>query len=186
MSTTVLRIAGSGARPKCEPPPAFSIHGIPEKYAPIARPPEPLHQSIALKIAAALLRHAEDWELGRVLPAPCAIRLSRSVILQPDILFVRHQRRGIIGKSHLCGIPDLAVEVLSSTGAAGEYRYKKGLYSRFGIQELWMADPAQGTVEALLWSEIGYVLAGRFGRSDRFRSPTLPGFRLSLSEVFAV
>ena len=33
--------------------------------------------------------------------------------MQPDILFIRHQRRGIIGEQNISGAPDLVVEILS-------------------------------------------------------------------------
>jgi hypothetical protein len=38
----------------------------------------------------------------------------------------------------------------------------------------------------LVWSEVGYVRAGVYGRSDLLLSPLLPKLRLPLSDVFPV
>jgi Uma2 family endonuclease len=148
----------------------------------IAYPPS--HQAIALKIAAALLRHVEENCSGRVFHAPCNVLLSRNTLVQPDILYVKNNRRGIIGRSHLYGAPDLVVEVLSQTSKTTEYYSKKGLYSRFGVQEFWTADSARHTVETWIWSEVGFVSTGSYGKSDKLASFVLPDLDLPIASIF--
>jgi Uma2 family endonuclease len=144
----------------------------------------PSHQAAALKIAAALLRHVEENRSGRVFHAPCNVLLSRNTVVQPDILYVRNSRRGIIGSSRIYGAPDLVVEVVAQANRATEYNSKKNLYSRFGVQELWAADPARHTVETWIWSEAGFVPTGNYGSSDRLASFILPDLDLPIASIF--
>jgi Uma2 family endonuclease len=162
--------------------PACKSNNISFPHSGIAYPPS--HQAVTLKIAAALLRHVEENRSGRVFHAPCNVLLSRNTMVQPDILYVRNSRRGIIGRSRLYGAPDLVVEVLSQTRKATEYYFKKSLYSRFGVQELWAADPDRHTVETWIWSEAGFVSTGNYGKSDRLASFVLPDLDLPIASIF--
>jgi Uma2 family endonuclease len=142
------------------------------------------HQTVVLKFAAALLQYVESQKLGRVLHAPCDVVLPGKAVIQPDILFVERARSGIIGTDNLCGAPDLVIEVLSRNAREWEYRLKRKLYMHFEIPEYWAVDSDAGTVETLLWSEVGYVSAGQYMKSDRLSSPLLPSLNLPLSRVF--
>lgn len=177
MSTTIDAMACPHFKP-----PACHLTNSLFSHSGIAYPPS--HQAIALKIAAALLRHVEENRSGRVFHAPCNVLLSRNTMVQPDILYVKHNRRGIIGRSRLYGAPDLVVEVLSQSSKTTEYYSKKSLYSRFGVQELWTADPARHTVETWIWSEAGFVSAGSYGKLDRLASFVLPDLDLPVASIF--
>jgi Uma2 family endonuclease len=143
------------------------------------------HQNVVLKMAAALLHHVESANLGHVLHAPCDVFLSRETVFRPDILFVRNNRRGIIGQKHLCGMPDLVIEVLPHHHQTTDFQAKKRVCSRYGIQEFWAVDFAREKVEILLWSELGYICMGGYSKPDRLSSPLLPNLNLPLSRIFA-
>jgi Uma2 family endonuclease len=142
------------------------------------------HQFVSLKIAAALLLHAESKNLGHVLQAPCDVVLCRGHIIQPDILFIEKGRSGLIGESRLWGAPDVVIEILSQNTREKDLKTKRNIYSRFEVKEYWIVDPDPETVEVLVWSELGYATAGVFHASHRLHSPALPKLRLPLSEVF--
>ena len=154
-------------------------------HAGIGRAPGIRHQHIVLRVASALLRHAESAQLGHVLHAPCDVILSRETIIRPDILFVRKNRSGIIGQKSLCGTPDLVIEVLPHINQANDIHTKKGVCSRFGIQEFWIVDSVKETMEILFWSELGYVSAGNYNKSDRVSSPLMSNINLPLSAIFS-
>ena len=141
--------------------------------------------AISLRIAAALLKYTQNGKLGRVLHAPCGVILSRKVI-QPDILFVARGRRGIIGKTGLHAAPDLIVDLMSSRMQENDLRARKKLYSFFEVKEYWIADPDASTIEVLVWSELGYIAIGKYGKTDRLSSPLLPGLYLPLLKVFGI
>jgi Uma2 family endonuclease len=138
------------------------------------------HQAVVLRLAAALSEFAESGNLGKVLFAPYPVFLSRCNVIQPDILFVRRERRGMIGETKLWGTPDLVVEVMSPHTREKDLRLKRSIYSRFEIPEYWIADPDNGTVEVLIWSEMGYASAGARSDSDALPSRIIPAeIRLS-------
>jgi Uma2 family endonuclease len=142
------------------------------------------HQAISLKIASALLQYAEARRLGRVLPAPCNVILSKNIVMQPDIVFIKNERRGLIGVRSLRGAPDLVVEVLSPAVRKRDLKAKKRIYERFEVQEYWLVDPDAAAVEAMIWSELGYISVCSFDKSDKLSSPLLPNLNLDLSRVF--
>jgi Uma2 family endonuclease len=141
------------------------------------------HQAVSLRMAAALHRDVEAKNLGQVFQAPYSVVLSRKHVVQPDILFVRKERRGMFGEKSLQGAPDLVIEILSQGTWERDIKLKRKIYRDFEIPEYWIVDPAVETVEVLIWSEMGYVSAGVCRRSDRLSSPLMP-LKLPLSRVF--
>jgi len=149
-----------------------------------AATPDTKHQRISLNLSSALLQHVRQRKLGDILEAPFDVVLSQENVVQPDILFVRKERTGVIGELNLRGVPDLIIEILSEGSRRKDLEVKRKIYARFGVQEFWVVDPETSTVEVLVWSELGYVSAGLYRRSDRLSSPLLAGLNLPLSEVF--
>ncbi len=143
------------------------------------------HQAISLNIASALLRHAESQKLGCVLPAPCNVILSEKIVMLPDIIFVRNERRGLIEDGDLRGAPDLVVEVLHPGVSPMALTAKKRIYEHYEVQEYWLVDPDDATVEIMIWSELGYICVCAFNRFDKLSSPLLPDLNLDLSRIFA-
>jgi Uma2 family endonuclease len=141
------------------------------------------HQSVSLKLASALLLHVEPRSLGHVLQSARVV-LSREVVIQPDILFLRKGRIGLVGESSLQGPPDIIIEILSPETRENDLNVKRKIYSRFEVMEYWVADLCSEKIEVLLWSELGYATAGIYGKPDRVRSPALPGFTLPLRRIF--
>ena len=147
--------------------------------------PNTRDQSVSLNLAVALFQHVTDNGLGRVLEAPYDVMLSEENVVQPDILFVRKERAGIIGEMNLQGAPDIVIEILSEGTRRKDMEVKKKIYAGFGVPEYWIVDPETATAEVLVWSELGYVTVGVYGKSDRLSSPLLPDLNLPLSQVFA-
>jgi Uma2 family endonuclease len=143
------------------------------------------HQRVSRELFDALLDHVRQGDLGELLPAPCDVILSEENVVQPDILFVRKEHLGIIGEANLQGAPDIVIEILSEVSRRKDLEVKKKIYAQFGVPEYWIVDPEAGTVEVLVWSELGYITAGVCGKSDRLSSPLLPDLNVPLSEVFA-
>jgi Uma2 family endonuclease len=141
-----------------------------------------IHQRLSLALSSALFQQLSGF--GTVLEAPCDVLLSGEDIVQPDILFVRKERKGIIGELNIQGSPDLIVEILSPGTRERDLKTKRKIYSKFGILEYWIVDPEAETVEVLVWSEIGYVKAGLYAKWGRISSPLLPNLQVALAEVF--
>ncbi len=173
------------------PPPPYSAAPAAGVHQHAARPSRAIalapgirHQAVVLRLAAALVRHADASGQGQVLQSPCCAVLDRHTALQPDIFFVRHSRRGILGKRNLHGVPDLAVEVFPRMPPIEAPGRLKGECFRHGVPEFWAVDTGKRCVATLIWSEWGYVRTGRFRGPDLLVSPLLPDFGLEVSGLF--
>ena len=71
---------------------------------------------------------------GRVFTAPVDVRLAALRIVEPDIVYVSRERRGIMADPALIdGAPDLVVEVLSPSNRAYDQQVKFRLYAQAGF-----------------------------------------------------
>ncbi len=143
------------------------------------------HQLICLRTAAALLRLVEAEDLGLVFQAPFNVVLCRRNVIQPDIVYIRKERMGILTQECAWGPPDLVVEVISQDTRQRDAKIKKKIYAEFKIPEYWIIDPASETVQLLLWSEIGYLCAGVYGSQHCLSSPLMP-LNIPLCSIFDV
>ena len=95
----------------------------------------------------------------------------------PDVAFYRSGRPG--PHDWMTLPPDIAIEVLSPGQRIPDVRPKIDAYLAFGIREVWIVDPANRAVEVLREQS-------RVSLDDRasLSTPLVPGFRMSLKELF--
>jgi Uma2 family endonuclease len=149
--------------------------------------PTTAHQEVSRNLGFLLLTHVRARRLGTVLHAPMDVVFGKGIdreVAQPDLLFVRAERRGTIGHDAIGGAPDLVVEILSLGTETRDRGYKKSLYARFGVPEYWIVDPKAQAIEVHALGTDGYELAGCYRKGDRFASLLFPGLTLPLDEVF--
>lgn len=82
--------------------------------------------------------------------------------------------------------PELAIEVLSP-GSANERRdreAKLGLYSRRGVDEYWIVDWRQHTVDVFRRVEHELALVVTLQDGDRITSPLLTGFEMTVADLW--
>jgi Uma2 family endonuclease len=99
---------------------------------------------------------------GAVLMAPFDVHLDHDTVVQPDVLVALPGGRSQLLNSHLEGIPDLVVEVLSDRNR--DAVRKRRMYAAVGVPEYWLADPHARTLT--VWRHDGH------GYPD---APTLAG-----------
>jgi Uma2 family endonuclease len=146
------------------------------------------HQYICMRLASELHGWSSRSGAGVANWAPGVI-FAEDDAVAPDIVWVSKERLpsvlGTDGKLHAA--PDLVVEVLSP-GASNERRdreVKLGLYSRRGVQEYWMVSWQRREVAVYRRVQAQLQLAETLREDDHLRSPLLPGFFLSVRELFA-
>jgi Uma2 family endonuclease len=147
-------------------------------YGFVREPPAPFfsHQQVVLKIGRLLADYVEPRGLGQIGIAPLDVILDadRSLIVQPDVLFVSAERTSII-RNQVWGAPDLAVEVLSPGIAAHDRTEKLGWYREYGVRECWLVDPAAEQVTVFDFS--GATPATQTtDRTGTIQSTLLPDF----------
>lgn len=146
--------------------------------------PTPFHQIVLIRLMRLLDDFVEARGLGTVLLAPCDVVLSRYDVLQPDILFVSGKRRSIIGEKYVGPAPDLVVEVLSPSTESRDRIAKAKRYATFGVQEMWLVDPAAKTIEILVNTEDGFRRESLYSEAEYVRSVILRGLEFPAKPIF--
>ena len=148
-------------------------------------PPTINHQGAATELVAHMRLYARKHKLGVVLAAPCGVRLlAQSVPVEPDILFVRRERRHIIAERYVEGAPDLVVEVLSRSNADYDRTTKYRQYELAGVPEYWIVNYWDQTVAIYLMVSERYQLTHTYQRGETARSQVLAGFQITITDLF--
>ncbi|MCD6254819.1 MAG: Uma2 family endonuclease [Deltaproteobacteria bacterium] len=151
----------------------------------IVMPPHPTfsHQEALKRLFLRLQAFVEKNNLGIVQIAPLPVRLWPGKIREPDIFFIGKEHSDRIGE-RVCGVPDLVVEVISSSTERTDRIEKFLEYAKAGIREYWLIDPEKKTVEVYSLRGGDYILVGKYSGSQVATSEMLPGFKLRASELF--
>ena len=147
--------------------------------------PTPFHQIVGLRILRFLETHVEREALGIVFVAPCDVVLSRFDVLQPDLFFISTGRMSVIGEKYISDAPDLVIEVLSPEASRRDRVLKAKRYARFGVREMWIADPKAKTIELFVAHERRFRREAIHAGDGVLSSPLLPGLAVPLERVFA-
>ncbi|MBA3314107.1 MAG: Uma2 family endonuclease [Planctomycetota bacterium] len=140
---------------------------------------------IAIELAARILQFVKLSNLGLVTGEQGFIRLTTGRVRGPDVAFVawgrlpggREPREPVPNLA-----PTLAVEVISPGNTKREMDDKLDDYFRSGVELVWYVYPDREEVEIFTSPKEKAVL----GRADVLDGGTaLPGFTLSLAELFA-
>ena len=141
------------------------------------------HQRIGTRLGALLHAFVQQGGLGEVFHAPCDVVLSKTDVVQPDLLFVSVERAHLLlGGDNVLGAPDLVVEILSPATAGRDRTLKRALYARRGVKEYWLVDPEARTVTVLGLGAGDFDVVDIYGEDQTMASPTLSGFSAGLDE----
>lgn len=153
----------------------------------VTRSPHIRHQGAAGKLHVRLEIWSEMTELGSSFQAPGVIFTPTDAVI-PDVVWISRDRlaNGIDEAGHLIIAPELIVEVLSP-GALNEQRDKEvklKLYSLHGVQEYWIVNWQQKTLEIYRRADAQLKLVATLLDGDTLTSPLLPGFSNPIAQIF--
>jgi Uma2 family endonuclease len=120
---------------------------------------------------------------GKVLFAPLRLRVRPGKLREPDILMLLNARDPRYQDAYWLGA-DLVVEVVSPDRPERDTEEKPLDYAEAGIPEYWIVNPLDAAITVLVLDGQAYRLHGRFRRGERATSELLPGFSVSVDEVF--
>jgi Uma2 family endonuclease len=148
-------------------------------------PAGPTHGMVALRIGRLIGEYVDQRGLGAAFAAETGFRIESNpdLVRAPDASFVRSDRLagGLPKRGFFEGVPDLAVEVVSPEDTKREIAEKVNMWLAHGTVSCWVADPAKQTITIHRTGQKPV----RLTTDDELRDePTLPGFVLSVSEVF--
>jgi len=110
--------------------------------------PSRRHQTIAGRLYRLLADLLMDPGHGQLWFAPLGVEFpATGEGVQPDLVFVSNERRGVLAPEGLRGAPDLVVEILSPTTSRRDRGIKLRLYERQGVREYWIVDPEAEAID---------------------------------------
>ncbi len=141
--------------------------------------------ALAVIVARILGDFVEQHRLGIVAGEAGPLKILPRQVRIPDVSFIAWDRfpgRRLPKEPIPAIAPDLAVEVLSKGNTPGEMQRKLRDYFQAGVRLVWYLDPQARTVSAYTSVEQCVVIG-----ADQVLDggDVLPGFQLSLAELFA-
>lgn len=115
------------------------------------------HQTLSRRIQFQLYTQIELTSRGVVFNAPVDLQLAEFDIVQPDLVVVLTENKGILTRPKIDGVPDSVVEILSPSNPQHDRDIKKQLYLRTGVPEYWIVDPMNEMIEQYVLSDGKYV-----------------------------
>ncbi|MDQ3684622.1 MAG: Uma2 family endonuclease [Acidobacteriota bacterium] len=145
------------------------------------------HGDVTMNLAAPLHRHVKSNGLGKVYAAETGFLLKRNpdTIRAPDVAFIRRERVEQVSKStsYWPGAPDLVVEVVSPGDTVSRVEEKVQEWLKFGVRLVWIVSPKLRTVTAYRSLTDVVVLTEKDTLDG---GDVVPGFQISVAEIFAV
>jgi Uma2 family endonuclease len=153
----------------------------------VTRAPHIFHQGAGGNIHFELENWSRQTKLGKPFQTPGVIFTPTDAVI-PDVVWISRDRlaHGIDEAGHLIVAPELVVEVLSP-GELNEQRDKEvklKLYSLHGVQEYWIVNWQQQTLEIYRRTDAQLKLVATLLDGDTLTSPLLPGFSTPIAQIF--
>jgi Uma2 family endonuclease len=146
--------------------------------------PVPYHQRIIIKLGRILDEFVTKNNLGIIFVAPCDVLLSEEDVIQPDLFFISNEKMSIITDKYIAGVPDLAIEILSTYTKKLDKLLKKKLYESYGVKEYWVVDIDKKTIEIFSLKGKSYKTIGIYKEKDIVESDLIKGLTFSVKEIF--
>ena len=104
-------------------------------------------------------------------------------VVQPDVLIVCDRRK--FDDHGLRGAPDWVAEVLSPATASHDRILKRAAYERAGLQELWLIQPIDRTVDIYRLEDGRYRCATVLELKGQTRITAVPGITIDWDRLIA-
>ena len=143
------------------------------------------HGAYAIRIAASLLIHADEHNLGLVVGAEAAFRLATNPdhARIPDVGFIRQERVRPLDEmtGALDGAPDLAVEVISPTDRLTRVADKVEDWLEHGTRMVIVVNPRNRTVR--VHTSDGMIELAEADTLDG--GDVVPGWNMAVAGIFS-
>jgi len=147
------------------------------------------HGAVGGRILALLVNFVRERKLGTVFDSSQGFDLPSDDTVEPDVSFVSRERweaapPPVPGK-FLRVVPDLVVEILSTSTASQDRGEKKGIYERNGVREYWLVDWRKREITVLSLEGGRYDRGRVLVEDERCASRVIEGFDLAVSDLFS-
>jgi len=145
----------------------------------VAEAPFVPHQAAVGDFYLELVTHVRNKRLGDVWLSPIDVILDpdreRPLVVQPDLLFVSHERRDIV-RERIWGAPDMVLEILSPNPRIGTLKERVDWFARYGVREAWLWHQSDRELTVLLLDRDGVAERRVFDVDEPIQSDVLPDF----------
>jgi len=146
------------------------------------------HQRVLGRLYLAIGNYLAIHPVGEVFCAPLDVVFSHFDVVEPDILYVSHERAAeVLVPQHVRGVPELVVEIASKGTRRRDGTIKRRLYERVGVSEYWVVDPEIDVVR--VYRNTGNIFERpielRRDAGDTLTTPLMQGLEIALAGVFA-
>jgi Uma2 family endonuclease len=117
-----------------------------------------------------------------VSPLDVILDAARALVVQPDLLVVSEERRGIV-QDRVRGAPDLMIEVLSPNPRVGTIAERLQWFARYGVRECWLVHLIDRQVEVVTFADGAVASRDMLGPNEPIRSSVLEGFDRTLASI---
>jgi Uma2 family endonuclease len=144
------------------------------------------HQTIVQRLSQDLGNYLDAHPLGWVWTAPVACVFSFFDAVEPDLLVVLKEQRGIVTRRSVRGAPAIVVEILSPSTEERDFGIKLALYEQNGVREYWIVDQEAQSVMVHTGAQRRFTkrVTYRSEGGDVLTTPLLPGFSEPLRHLF--
>jgi Uma2 family endonuclease len=148
--------------------------------------PRSFHQWIVGKLHRYIGMPAEDRGLAFAFAAPIGLLMPGCDPAQPDYVVINVARAAILRDGRIMGVPDLIIEILSSSNRAYDETIKLEAYARARVPEYAIVDPRdRRLLHHRLEGPDLYADAVIYGEADTMQFDCLPGIAIPVSALFS-
>ena len=154
----------------------------------VVNEPKAVHAVLQERLAFALGLWVRAGEGRGLSMMPTDVRMDEHNVYGPDLLWFSADHVPADLDAYPERVPDLCVEIRSQSTWRYDIGAKKRVYEAGGLPELWLVDDAAKTVLVYRRSapeSSSFDVALELGGGETLTSPQLPGFELSVEELFA-
>jgi Uma2 family endonuclease len=139
------------------------------------------HQQIVKFLATLLDAFVQKHDVGVVVSAPFAVKVSEDRHREPDVLFVANEHLERVKETYVDGPPDIVVEVISPESRGRDWGEKFTDYEGLGVAEYWLIDPLREQANFFVLGDDRLYDEARPDAEGRYASRVLEGFGLDLA-----
>jgi Uma2 family endonuclease len=131
-----------------------------------------------------MLQASDNKRKGDLLFAPMDLVLDERNIFQPTICFLSPSQRHKIEGNTIYGVPEVVVEIVSSTEAVQERELKRDIYESFGVREYWEVRPDKKRIEVEVLQQGEFIPSCKARRKGKVYSTVFHNFSLAVEDIF--
>jgi len=145
--------------------------------------PSASHQSVSSELEFILKSSCQSEY--KMFHAPFDVILSKTNVVQPDIMMIHRSRLHMVTARGIEGAPDLVVEIVSPGSRKRDKVTKRNIYAQHGVPEYWVVDTDSRSLEQYRLDGNGdYALINLFEGDDRVESDKLPCVTFRVYDLF--